>query len=245
MVNVMEKFKAEFDVLAEEFKQFEGVELFVDKEIDEIRRIVYTSESKLKDIGPVNMKALDMYIKVEGEYQKLTEKKEILTKEREHVLVMINEIETRKKELFMVVFNRINTNFQRIFKTLLSKGEAYIELDNPEQPFEGGVNVKVKLSGKKFMDIRSLSGGEKTMTAMAFIFAIQENDPAYFYILDEVDAALDKHNSEKLSELIRAYSDRAQYIVISHNDGLIAASNNIYGVSMDGDGISKVVSLKL
>jgi chromosome segregation protein len=83
------------------------------------------------------------------------------------------------------------------------------------------------------------------MTAMAFIFAIQENDPASFYILDEVDAALDKHNSERLSELVKAYSARAQYIVISHNDGMISTANTIYGVSMDADGISKVVSLKV
>jgi chromosome segregation protein len=186
-----------------------------------------------------------MYDKVDSEYKRLLEKRQLLTDEKEQVLVMINEIEIRKKDLFLSVFNRLNENFQKIFTSLSTKGEAYLELENPEQPFEGGVTIKVKLAGKKFMDIRSLSGGEKTMTALAFIFAIQENEPASFYIMDEVDAALDKRNAEKLAELIKQYSQHAQYIVISHNDGVISAANTLYGVSMDTDGVSKVISLKL
>jgi len=110
---------------------------------------------------------------------------------------------------------------------------------------KGGVLIKVRITGKKFMDIRSLSGGEKTMTALAFIFAIQEHEPASFYIFDEVDAALDKRNSEKLAELVRAYSSRAQYIIISHNDGVINQADILYGVSMNEHGQSKVVSLKV
>ncbi|MFH1510364.1 MAG: AAA family ATPase, partial [Candidatus Woesearchaeota archaeon] len=94
-------------------------------------------------------------------------------------------------------------------------------------------------------DIRGLSGGEKTLTALAFIFSIQEYDPASFYILDEVDAALDKHNSEKLSKLIAKYGEKAQYIMISHNDSVISEAGSLYGVHMNEDGISSVVSLKI
>ena len=118
-------------------------------------------------------------------------------------------------------------------------------LENPENPFEGGVTIKVRLTGKKFLDIRGLSGGEKTMTALAFIFSIQEYEPHSFYILDEVDAALDKHNSEKLAELIRKYVKNAQYIVISHNDSLISEADNLYGISMNEHGVSQVTSLKI
>jgi len=121
----------------------------------------------------------------------------------------------------------------------------FLQIENEENPFEGGVMIKVRLSGNKFMDIHSLSGGEKTLTALAFIFAIQEHQPASFYLFDEVDAALDKRNSAKLSEYIRKYSDKAQYIVISHNDAVITDADQIYGVSMQQDGISKVVSLKI
>ena len=94
------------------------------------------------------------------------------------------------------------------------------------------------------MDIKSLSGGEKTLTALGFIFAIQEHQPASFYLFDEVDAALDKHNSEKLATLISKYSNKAQYIVISHNDSIVTGAQQIYGVSMQ-EGISKIVSLKI
>ena len=239
------KVQAELTVLVQEFKEFGEVKLIEGKSADEIRAIVTRSDNRIRTIGSVNMKAIDMYARVETEYNKLVEKKQLLITEKEQVLVMINEIETRKKDLFLQVFNRLNENFQKIFQSLSTKGEAYLELENPEQPFEGGVTIKVKLAGKKFMDIRSLSGGEKTMTALAFIFAIQENDPASFYIMDEVDAALDKQNAEKLAELVKQYSKRAQYIVISHNDGVISAANTLYGVSMDTDGVSKVVSLKL
>ncbi len=240
------KIKAELDVLLEEYNEFKDIEIFKSKTVQELKEMIQQSEQKLREIGPVNMKAVNMYDRVLEEYEKLTTKRDILDSEKENVLVMINEIEVRKKDLFLLVYNRLNENFQRIFKTISTKGEAYLELENPEQPFEAGVSVKVKLSGKKFMDIRSLSGGEKTMTALAFIFAIQENDPSSFYIMDEVDAALDKRNAEKLAELINQYSNRAQYIVISHNDGVIASANTLYGVSMDQQaGVSKIVSLKV
>ena len=138
-------------------------------------------------------------------------------------------------------------NFKKFFGMLSTKGgEAELVMENPENPFEAGLRINVKIGTSKFLDIRSLSGGEKTMTALAFIFSIQEYEPASFYVLDEVDAALDKHNSDKLAKLIREYSNRAQYIMISHNDTVITESDTIYGVSMNpADGASKIVSLKI
>ena len=156
----------------------------------------------------------------------------------------MNEIETKKKEQFMKTFEQANNNFQTIFNNLFKKGKACLQLDNPTTPFEDGLSIKVKLLGNRFLDLKSLSGGEKTLTALSFIFAIQEYQPASFYILDEIDAALDKHNSETLSKLIRSYSDRAQYIVISHNDSIISEADTLFGISMV-DGISKVRALKI
>ena len=121
-----------------------------------------------------------------------------------------------------------------------------MELENLEDPFEGGLNIKVRITQNKFLDIRSLSGGEKALTAIAFIFGVQDYEPATFYIFDEVDAPLDKRNAEKLAKLIKQYSENAQYIIISHNDALIKEADTLYGVSMDQEHtISKVVSLKL
>ena len=190
-------------------------------------------------------KALEVYDEVEKQYNSLLEKRDNLNSEKDAVVSMMNEIESRKKELFMKSFNTINENIRRIFLTLSTKGEAHLFLENEENPFDAGLRIRVRITGEKFLDIRSLSGGEKTMTALAFIFAIQEYNPASFYVLDEVDAALDKRNSEKLSGLIKKYSEKAQYIVISHNDAVITEATTLYGVSMDENGASNVVSLKV
>ena len=145
----------------------------------------------------------------------------------------------------MKTYEIIKEKFKHNFASLSKKGDADLELENEESIFEGGLNIRVRITGNKFLDIRSLSGGEKTLTALAFIFAIQEHEPASFYILDEVDAALDKHNSEKLSELIYEYSKKAQYIMISHNDSVISKASKLYGVSMNEHNVSKVVSLEI
>lgn len=145
----------------------------------------------------------------------------------------------------MKTFNAINDNFKNIFLQLSTKGDAFLDLENKENPFDAGLRMKVRITGTKFMDIRGLSGGEKTMTALAFIFAVQEYEPASFYVLDEVDAALDKHNSEKLAKLLHKYSEKAQYVIISHNDAIITEAQNLYGISMNEHGISKITSLKI
>lgn len=239
------KIIGELEGLEEEFKQFEGIPTFKNKSEEEIALEIKQFERMVEDLGVVNMKALEVYEKAQSEYESLIQKKDKLSVEREDVLVMINEIDSKKKELFMKTFDVLNKNFRIIFRTLSTKGDANIQLENPKDPFEGGVEIKVRITSKKFMDIRSLSGGEKTMTALSFIFAVQEHDPASFYIFDEVDASLDKKNSEKLAELINSYAGKAQYIIISHNDGVITSAENLFGVSMNQHGITKVTSLKI
>jgi chromosome segregation protein len=237
--------KAELAGMEEDFKRYEKVELIKNKSEEQLKKDIWQFERMVESVGSVNMKALEIYDLVEKEYNSLIDKKKKLLSEKEDVLVMMNEIETKKKAMFMETFEKLNTEFKKMFSQLTTKGDAFLSLENPEDPFEGGLIIKVRITGKKFLDIRSLSGGEKTMTALAFIFAIQEFQPASFYFLDEVDAALDKRNSEKLSNLIKIYCDRAQYIVISHNDGVIGSADTLYGVSMNEHGISKVVSLKI
>jgi len=236
--------RAELAALEEEFRQYEGVEI-LNKEEEELRKEINQFERMVQDIGNVNLRALEIYEAVEREYNILMEKKEKLSSEKQDVLVMINEIESKKTELFLKTLEVVTKDFKEIFSALSTKGAVELELENQEKPFEGGLMIKVRLTGSKFLDIKSLSGGEKTMTALAFIFAIQEHDPASFYVFDEVDAALDKKNSEQLSKLIAKYADKAQYVVVSHNDGIISNADNLYGVSMDEHGMSKVVSLKI
>ena len=231
--------------LQQEFSQYEGVKLDLGKSEEELKNEIKKFEKMRESIGSVNMRALEIYEEVEKQYNSLLEKKDKLVTEKDDVLAMMKEIEGKKKDLFMGNFNVINENFKKFFSRLSVKGEAYLVLENPENPFEAGLRINVKIAGSKFLDIRSLSGGEKTLTALAFIFSIQEHEPASFYVLDEVDAALDKHNSEKLAKLIKSYSEYAQYLIISHNDGIISEADNLYGISMNEHGISQMVSLKV
>lgn len=231
--------------LNEEFQLYKDLKIRITKTEEELKKEINDFEKMKDNFGGINMKALDIYDAVEKEFKKLIEKKELLTEEKKQVETMMEEIENKKKEIFMKTFNALNDNFRNKFQLLSTKGDAFLEIENPKNPFEAGIEVKVRLKGKKFMDLRSLSGGEKTLTALAFIFAIQEYEPASFYVLDEVDAALDKNNSEKLASLIRNYCKRAQYLIISHREELYSEADSLYGVSMDEHGISKITSLKI
>ncbi|MFH1276046.1 MAG: chromosome segregation protein SMC [Candidatus Woesearchaeota archaeon] len=236
--------KARLAGLEEEFSRFKNVEILENKTVEQLEAEIKKAETLLSQMSAVNMKALEIYEHIENEFNSLVEKKDGLEKEKIDVLTLMNEIETKKKEHFMKTFNTANENFQRIFESLFKKGKASLVLENPDKPFDDGLSIKVKLTGNRFMDIKSLSGGEKTLTALSFIFAIQEYQPASFYILDEIDAALDKHNSETLSKLIRSYSNGAQYIMISHNDSVISEADTLFGVSMN-EGVSKITSLRI
>lgn len=248
-INVMQMEKAKIETtlqsLQEEYEPLKHIPRFEEKEIDTIKEEIEKAKDMMDNIGAVNMKALEIYDSVQEKYSELLDKKERLQEEKESVLLMINEVDTKKKDLFMKTFNVVNHNFQQIFQTLSSKGKAMLELEDEDDPFDGGMNIKVKLSGKKYMDIRSLSGGEKTMTALAFIFAVQEHEPAAFYVLDEVDAALDTRNSDRLARLVQEYSNRSQYIMISHNDNVIQEADALYGVSMTKKGVSKVTTMEI
>ena len=239
------KIISEIQGLREQFLEFKDVPLRKGLAEPQLKDEISKFESMMKNLGNVNLRALEIYNQVNEEHRNLTEKSEKLRVEKEDVVKMINEIEGKKTDIFMKTYGQINKNFEAIFSQLTAKGTAHLILENPEKPLEGGIQIMVKIAQNKYLDIKSLSGGEKTLTALSFIFAIQEHDPAPFYLLDEVDAALDKKNSEKLSELVKKYSQKAQYIMISHNDSVITGADKLYGVSMHQDGISHVVSLKI
>jgi len=236
---------AELEALKDEFEPYIGTKLRRNISLEDLKKEISDFERILRNIGNVNLKALEVYETILTEFEELNTKKTSLQKEKDSVLVMMAEIEGKKKRVFLKTYKEIAENFKRIFLTLSSKGDAYLELENKENPLEGGINIRVRLAGTKFLDLHSLSGGEKTLTALALIFAIQEHDPAPFYLLDEVDAALDKTNSQLLSNLVTQYAKSSQIIMISHNDQVITEADYIYGVSMQQNGISKITSLKL
>jgi len=215
------------------------------KSINAARNKIKELESKLEDMGNVNMKALEVYEGLRTEYDKLAWKVGKLDSEKDEIHKVIAEIETKKKGTFMETFDKMASNFSRLYAKMASKDNAAaLLLENKNDPLAGGLQVRIKQDGK-ILNVSSLSGGEKVIVALALIFAIQEFNPAPFYLLDEVDAALDNVNSEKIAKLLKEYSSKAQIVMISHNDSIISAADYLYGVSMNKSGESKLVSLEL
>ena len=238
--------KSQLAGLEKDFERYEGVPLLEEKKS---RRALQGEldrfEEMMADMGSINMKALELYDTVEKEFNDLTGKRVILHEEKYKVHSLMEEIEGKKKKLFIDTFKLVSKNFHRIFKELAPKGEVWLLIENEESPLDDGIEIKARMSEKRALPIRSLSGGEKTLTALAFIFAIQEFEPASFYIMDEVDAALDKHNSEKFGKLLGKYSKTAQYIIVSHNDYVLGEADLLFGISMNAEGVSKITSLKV
>jgi chromosome segregation protein len=237
--------EAELAAIDEEFKPFVGVEPAQFKTLEDAKKKIHEAQAKLESLGNVNMRALEIFEDVLKEYSDLTTRVAKLVEEKSSVLSIIDEVEKKKTEAFMKTFSEINSHFSSIYEKVNVKYQGELELENPEKPFEGGVVVKILESKKKRISVASLSGGERTLVALAFVFAIQEHEPAAFYLLDEIDAALDKLNSEKVAKLLKEYSQRAQVIIISHNDSIISEADSLYGISMNKDGESSIVSLKL
>jgi len=234
---------AEMENLETEMLDFPDVEV-VKASRDVLLDKLGKAHEALSQIGSVNLRSLEVYDTIKKEYDSVKEKTEIIAKEKEGILKIIHEIDVKKKKTFLQTLNSVNEIFSRNFSQLSPKGHVFLDLEDKKEPFNEGVNIIVKTGHGKYFDVKSLSGGEQTLVALSMIFAIQELKPYYFYIFDEIDAALDKRNSERLAELLKKYMKKGQYIIISHNDEVIANSTNLYGVSMY-DGISKIVSLKV
>lgn len=234
---------AQLDSIKTELNEIGEVEL-IPGSTEKIKEKLQTSQFKLSSIGNVNMRALEVYGKIEDQVQQIQEKVETIEKEKEKIVRIIEEIDKKKKKAFLTTLEQVNKYFTRNFSQLSRKGEVFLELENKKEPFSGGLNILIRVSRGRYFDITSLSGGEKTLVALSMIFAIQEYKPYCFYVFDEIDAALDKHNSELLAALIKRYMTTGQYIIVTHNDALISEASALYGVSMQ-ENISKIISLKV
>jgi chromosome segregation protein len=237
------KLDAEHEALGLDRQEFGEVEL-LSGGMQHVGERLRKSQDALAKIGSINMRALEVYEGVKEEYDRVQEKVDTLGAEKDEILKIIAEIDAKKKRTFMKTFKAMNELFSANFSKLSSKGKAYLEIENKEDIFDGGISIVVKLAKGKYFDVTSLSGGEQTLVALSLLFAIQEHKPYHFYVFDEIDAALDKRNSERLAGLLQQYMKAGQYIVVTHNDALILGSNVLYGVSMH-EGVSKVLSLKV
>lgn len=237
------RYDAEIENYEIEMLEFSGIEpirLSREALVEKLANV----QDVLSKIGSVNLRSLEVYDEIKAEYDQIQNKVEIITKEKDGIFRIIHEIDIRKRKTFLKTLEDLNEIFSRNFAQISTKGAVSLELENKKEPFEGGVAIQVKTGHGKYFDVTSLSGGEQTMVALSLIFAIQELRPYCFYILDEIDAALDKRNSERLANLLNKYMQKGQYIIITHNDEIISNATNLYGVSMH-DGISKITSLKI
>ena len=228
--------------LKAEMENYAGVEPLAEKGKEKLTESMRSLEQQISELGDVNMAAPEQYEKKSAEIAEIKDKLEKLRVERNAIMDMVNSIEEKKKEAFFEAFNAVNENFKNMFK-YINMGEGYLHLDNPADLFNSGMYLKVKRNNRE-SSLEALSGGEKTLLALMFVFALQFFKPSPFYILDEVDQSLDKANSQQLAKLLRNISAQSQFIVVTHDDSIMGMAEAIMGVSRV-DGISKIVGVKI
>jgi chromosome segregation protein len=212
--------------------------------VDEITAKIQRLQKRMEDMEPVNMRAIAAYDEVLERQKELKTKIETLSSEKDQILSRMHGYEELKKETFLNTYNNINDNFKEIFARL-SEGEGTLFLENPQDPFSGGMTIEARPRDKEKTRLNLMSGGEKSLTALAFVFAIQRYMPAPFYAFDEVDANLDGINVEKLAEIVKYQSQNTQFVVVSHRKPMIESANRTIGVTQKEKGITRVTGVKL
>lgn len=210
--------------------------------VEQLRAQVDRLDRRMRALEPVNMKALEEYNQTEARQRELTDNLNTLTAEKEEIIQRIAGYDELKKNTFMEAFEAVNQNFQQIFAEL-SHGHGRLELEDPENPFGGGLIIRAQPRDKKMQRIEALSGGEKSLTALSFVFAFQRYAPAPFYAFDEVDMMLDGANAERLARMVKRQSEAAQFVVVSLRRPMIENADHAIGVSLRADGYSRVVGI--
>lgn len=221
------------------------LEIPEDFNADKSSKTVTRLRTKIEAMGPINMMAIE-------EYERLDERESFISRQREEVNssadlleLAIEEIEENSEEKYLKAFHILNKEFSDLFPILFPGGDASIVLTDEKNPLEGGVEIMVRLPGKKRQNMRLFSGGEKALTAIALIFGLLKSKPTPFCFLDEVDAPLDETNVGRYNKVLETLSERFQFIVITHNRRTMEVLNTLYGVTMQEPGVSKVVGVDL
>ena len=209
------------------------------------RRRLLALQRELRAQGAVSESVLEEYREVEGRSQFLRTQSQDLRAALEELEGVISELESLMRGGFEAAFERVNAAFAETFETLFGGGTARLVLTDPSDTLTTGVEIVAQPPGKRLQNLMSLSGGERALTATALIFALLAINPLPFCVLDEVDAALDESNARRFSALLRRYSEHTQFILITHNRATMETARSLYGVSMSGDGVTTVLSLRL
>ena len=211
-------------------------------ELDELKEKNERMKKRLENMGEVNPTAIEAFTEMKKRYEFILEQKNDLVTAKDSLLQTIQEVEATANQQFLDTFNKVRENFQKVFKALFTDEDtADMVLVDPENLAETGIDIVAKPKGKRPSSIGQLSGGEKTLTATALLFAIYLIKPAPFCILDEVDAPLDDANVGKFTNMIKQFSENSQFIIVTHNKQTMSAVDVIYGVTMQEAGVSKLV----
>ncbi|PWT97617.1 MAG: chromosome segregation protein SMC [Bacteroidetes bacterium] len=210
--------------------------------LEELQASAERMKKRLENIGEVNPTAIEAFQEMKKRYEFILEQKNDLVSAKDSLLQTIQEVEATANQKFLETFNQVRENFQKVFKALFTEEDtADLILELPENLAETGIDIVAKPKGKRPTSITQLSGGEKTLTATALLFAIYLIKPAPFCILDEVDAPLDDANVGKFTNMIRQFSENSQFIIVTHNKMTMSTVDVIYGVTMQEPGVSKLV----
>lgn len=215
-----------------------------DTPVEELQEKADRMKKRLENLGEVNPTAIEAFQEMKKRYDFILEQKNDLTSAKDSLMQTIQEVEATANQQFLDTFNKVRENFQKVFKALFTEEDtADLILENPENLAETSIDIVAKPKGKRPSSITQLSGGEKTLTATALLFAIYLIKPAPFCILDEVDAPLDDANVGKFTNMIRRFSENSQFIIVTHNKMTMGAVDVIYGVTMQEPGVSKLVAV--
>jgi chromosome segregation protein len=213
-------------------------------DLDALQKELQSLQKRLQAMEPVNMLALEEYEKIQARLEQLTEKLTTLEGERTEILLRIENFTTLRLKAFGEAFDAVNENFSGIFAQL-SQGDGYLQLSDPNDPFSSGLNLVAHPKGKPVQRLASMSGGEKSLTALSFIFALQRYRPSPFYAFDEVDMFLDGANVERLAKMIEHQAQQAQFIVVSLRRPMIESAKRTIGVTQARGAYTQVLGIKL
>jgi len=231
------EFKIQLEDILDEARNTEIAVYDLQEKADRLKK-------RLENLGEVNPTAIEAFTEMKKRYEFIVEQKTDLVNAKESLLKTIEEVESTANQKFLETFNQVRENFQKVFKSLFTEDDhCDLILENPENLAETGIDVVARPKGKRPTSLTQLSGGERTLTATALLFAIYLIKPAPFCILDEVDAPLDDANVSKFTNMIREFSDNSQFIIVTHNKTTMSTVDVIYGVTMQEPGVSKLVSV--
>ncbi len=217
---------------------------YEDLNVEETQEQIELLKSRIKNLGAVNPLAVNEYEKEKERLDFLTKQRDDLLEAEKSLVETINKINRTARDQFVETFEKIKVNFENVFRSFFVNGEGSIQLEENEDPLEADIGIHVRTKGKRLQTLSLLSGGEKTLTAISLLFAIYLVKPSPFCILDEVDAPLDDVNITRFTEALKQFSEKTQFIIVTHNKRTMEAAETMYGVTMEEEGISKLVSVK-